>query len=418
MPLRGDKYFIDRILNSYQNRVSIYGAVVRPGQFELDNGLTLTGLINKAAGLKPDVFSSRGFISRFKNDNTSELLSFDIKEIIAKKSPDIILKREDLVTIVSIFDLRDKYTVTISGEVRNPGEFIYASDMKVGDLIVNAGGLTEGASNKRISVSRRVNDSDPSLSNSRVAEVFSLNVGSNFKDGESNFVLMPYDIVSVYALPGYEKQKIVKVEGEVIYPGYYTIQKKNEKISDIVSRAGGLTASADVDGSNLKRDNAAVLGVDRTKSSIDTNSLLQERSDRLKRLQLTYNDSSLQQESQIRNNFVGINLKEILKQPGVGEDLILEDGDVLRVPKSQQTVRVNGQVLFPSVVVYSNGKSFKEYVLNAGGFSAQALKRGAYIVHSNGTVQSTSKFLFFRFHPKVKPGSEIFVPKNKIQKVI
>jgi protein involved in polysaccharide export with SLBB domain len=416
IPLRGDKYIVDRILDTYENRVSIYGAVVRPGQFELDKGLTLTGLINKASGLKPEVFSSRGFISRLKADNTTELVSFDIKSILNKTSPDIPLKREDVVTIVSIFDLRDQYRVSISGEVRSPGEFPYAEDMKVADLIVKAGGFTEGASNKRISVSRRVDDSDPLSKDTRVAEVFSLNIGANLKDDEANFVLKPFDMVSVYSLPGYEIQKTVKVEGEVIYPGYYTIQKKNEKISDIITRAGGFTASANVDGSNLKRVNTAVLGIDKTKSKIDTNALKQERADRMKRLQRIYKDSTNTDNDQMRNNFVGINLKQILQNPGIGEDLILEDGDILRVPKQQQTVRINGEVLFPSAVVYNNGKSFKGYVLNAGGYSPEALSSGAYVVYANGTVKGTRRFLFFVSHPRIKPGSEIFVPKKPFKK--
>jgi len=249
-----------------------------------------------------------------------------------------------------------------------------------------------------------------------VAQVYSIDVTSDLRGGNVSFVLKPFDMVSIYSLPGYEIQKTVKVEGEVIYPGYYTIKNKNEKISDIIVRAGGLTASADVDGSNLKRDNIAVLGIDKTKSKIDTNVLNQERADRMQRLQRTYKDSTNTNNYQMRNNFVGINLKSILKNPGTGEDLILEDGDVVTVPKQQQIVRVNGEVLFPSAVVYNNGKGFKGYVLNAGGFSPNALKGGAYVVYPNGTVKATSKFLFFNIHPRVKPGSEIYVPKKPERK--
>jgi protein involved in polysaccharide export with SLBB domain len=278
-------------------------------------------------------------------------------------------------------------------------------------LIIKAGGFSEGASAKRIEVSRRVFNSDPRVRNSVVAQVFSVDINSTLND-EISFTLKPFDIVSVYSLPGYETQKTVKVEGEVIYPGYYTIQKKNEKISDIIERAGGVTQSADVEGSSLKRDNAAVLGVDKTK--IDTIELNKERTDRLRRLQRAFKDSTNNDTTQFRNNYVGIDLKQILKKPGTGEDLILENGDVLRVPKQQQIVRVNGEVLYPSAIVYSGSKSFKGYILNAGGYSPRALKRGAYVVYPNGTVKGTTKFLFFNIHPGVKPGSEIYVPRKPI----
>ncbi|MBV8388889.1 MAG: SLBB domain-containing protein [Mucilaginibacter sp.] len=428
-PSRGDKYTVDKIIDRYENRVKIAGAVFRPGEFELKDGLTLSQLIKNAGGLKEDAFTGHGSIIRLNPDNTTQQLSFNVGDVMNQPSADIALKREDSVTIASIFDLRNKYTINIKGEVRNPGEFAFADSMKVTDLIIKAGGFKEGASVKRIEVSRRVFDSNPMVANSKVAQVFSVNVDPGLKTNDANFTLQPFDIVSIYSLPGYEIQKVVKVEGEVLYPGYYTIQSKNERISDIIKRAGGLTKSADISGSSLRRDNAAVLGVDKTK--IDTSEMNQERFDNFKRLQNDYNLSVSNSNStasgaphnspvgnkkdsiyQPRNNFIGIDLQKIMKQPGGSEDLILEDADVLRVPKLLQTVRVNGEVLYPSAVVYQSGKSFRSYVLNAGGFSPNALRHGAYVVYPNGTVKGTKKILFFNSHPKVKPGSEIYVPKK------
>jgi protein involved in polysaccharide export with SLBB domain len=414
VPLRGDKYVIEHILERYENRVFIKGAVFRPGQYELQNGMTVSQLIKKAAGIKEDAFMGRGSITRLKPDNNREQIAFDVLDAINNPSKDIVLKREDSVVISSTFDLHIKYKVTIKGEVRKPGEFPYVDSMKVADLIIKAGGFTEGASARRVEVSRRIFDSDPSVKNSKVSQVYSVDLTEKLKAEDANFVLKPFDIVSIYTLPGFETQKIVKVEGEIIYPGYYTIQKKDEKISDIIKRAGGLTASADVEGSSLKRENSAVLGVEKNKT--DTAELSQERLARMKRLERTYQDSTSNDTTTLRNNFVGINLQRILKKPGTGDDLILENGDILRVPKQQQLVRVNGEVLYPSAVVYSSGKSFKSYVLNAGGFSPNALKSGAYVVYPNGTVKGTRKFLFFNNHPSVKPGSEIYVPKKPAPK--
>ena len=444
-PLRGDKFTVDKIINRYENRVQIAGAVFRPGEFELKKGLTLSQLIKNAGGLKEDAFTPHGSIVRLNPDNTRQQLSFNVNNVLNQPSADIQLQREDSVSIASIFDLRDKYTVSIKGEVRNPGEFTFADSMKVADLIIKAGGFKEGATGKRIEVSRRIYDSDPMAANTRVAQVFSVNIDPNLKTNDANFTLRPYDIVMIYSLPGYEVQRVVKVEGEVIYPGYYTIQNKNERISDMIKRAGGLTKSADIDGTSLKRDNAAVLGID--KSKIDTSEINKERAENFQRLQNDYNTSAdnsntngmsgsssgaangnnkNQNNSEIiskkdsiyqpRNNFIGIELRKILANPGGTYDLILEDADVLRVPKLLQTVRVNGEVLYPSAVVYTKGKSFKEYVLNAGGYSPNALKRGAYIVYPNGTVKGTRKFLFFNSHPSVKPGSEIYVPEKPEKK--
>lgn len=449
MPARGDKFTVDKIIERYENRVKIAGAVFRPGEFELQNGLTLSQLIKNAGGLKEDAFTGHGSITRLNLDNTLQQLSFNVQDVMTKPSSDIPLQREDSVTIVSIFDLRNSYKITIKGDVRNPGDYDFADSMKVTDVIIKAGGFKEGASGKRIEVSRRVFDSDPTATDIKVAQVFTVDVDQGLRIGDTNFTLQPFDIISVYSLPGYEVQRTVKVEGEVLYPGYYTIQTKNERISDMIKRAGGLTKSANIEGGSLKRDNAAVLGIDKTKS--DTSEINQERLANFQRLQSDYNNQAgtnlppgtnpanavtanaaamgnnnnangnnqtSKQDSiyQPRNNFIGIDLQKILQNPGGLDDLILEDQDVLRIPKLLQTVRVNGEVLYPSAIVYTSGKSFREYVLNAGGFSPNSLRRGAYIVYPNGSVKGTKKVLFFNSHPKVKPGSEIYVPRKSDNK--
>jgi len=401
-PKRGDKFIVQHIIDRYENRVSIYGAVFRPGEYELKQGMTLSQLIGDAAGLKEDAFMERGSIIRLKPDNTTELVPFDLANVM-NKTTDITLQREDRVRVISIFDLRDKYMVTIKGQVRTPGEFAYADSMNVEDLIIRAGGFSTGASTKRVEVARRVSNSDPSSKSSELSQVFSVDVDANFSWKDVNFSLKPFDVVSVYSLPGYEKQSTVKVEGEVLYPGYYTIERKNERISDVITRAGGLTASADVSGGNLKRDNT--LGIDRQK--IDSAEVAQLQQDSVNRAR--YLDST---SLRPHNNYVGINLKSILKNPGEDDDLILQDGDVIRVPKEQQIVRVNGEVLYPSEVVYDGSESMREYVLKAGGFAADADLSHAYVVYSNGSVKGTGKFLFFRSYPRIEPGAEINVPKK------
>jgi protein involved in polysaccharide export with SLBB domain len=414
IPLQGDIYMVDTVLERYENRVTINGAVFRPGDYELQNGMTVTQLIAKAAGLKEDAFMSLGRITRLNPDNTRASITFNVKDIEDKAAPDIALQREDVVDISSIFDLRDRYTVTINGAVRKPGTFKYADSLSLEALIVKAGSFAQGGSPIRIEVARRIDNADRMSKSSKVALVFTTDVDPNLKKQNVDFILHPYDIVSVYSLPGYEKQRTITIEGEVQYPGPYTLQQKDEKISDVIKRAGGITAFADPDGATLKRNYLALLGLD--KNTADSLEIEKNIALRVNALQKTFRDSSKTDSSKTapppRNDYIGIDLRKILSDPGSVTDLILEEGDTLRVPKQQQIVRINGEVLYPSAVVFTSNKSFNSYVSNAGGFSPEALRRGAYIIYANGTVKGSRKFLFFNTRPRVTPGSEIVVPKK------
>jgi protein involved in polysaccharide export with SLBB domain len=413
-PLNGDKYIVETILDRFANRVSVSGAVFRPGQYELDKGLTLKGLINKADGLTEDAFLNRGYISRLNADNTLALVSFDVDKLLKGTQQDIPLQREDKVTISSIFDLKEEYKVSIEGEVRQPGVFDYASNMTLEDFIQMAGGFKESATPNRIEISRRVKNSDLLAKNAVTASVFTVNVNQNLQIEDKSFVLQPFDIVSVRNSEGYQVQKIVKLEGEVLYPGIYTITNKDERISDLIKRAGGLTASAYADGASLKR-----VGPEKVNPT-DKNAINNKEEEdikflNLKRVQETGAQDTLQSEVEqklIQSDLVGINLVRIMDEPKSRLDLIVEDGDVIRVPKELQTVKVTGEVLNPNSIVYSRNKGFKQYVNGAGGFTDNALKDGAYIKYANGSVQSAGKFLFFNNFPRVKPGAEILIPKR------
>jgi protein involved in polysaccharide export with SLBB domain len=413
-PLNGDKYIVETILNRFANRVEIEGAVFRPGQFELQNGLTLKKLIENAEGLTEDAFLNRGYINRLNADNSMSLISFDVASVLSGTGDDIVLQREDKVTISSIFDLRDEYNVSIQGEVREPGTFDYAENMNLEDVIQMAGGFKEGATPNRIEVSRRIKNSDATSVSAITAEVFTVNVDQNLKVNAASFVLKPFDVISIRSAEGYEVQKLVKIEGEVLYPGFYTMTKKNETISDLIKRAGGLTALAYSEGASLKRP-----GAEKTNPN-DKNAINdQEEEDKkflsLKRAQESGVKDTIKTEVEqklIQSDLVGIDLKRILLKPYSAVDLIVEDGDIIRVPKQLQTVKVTGEVLNPNSIVYMPNKSFKQYLNGAGGFTANALKNGAYVKYANGSVEAARKFLFFNNYPKVKPGAEILVPKR------
>lgn len=414
-PKSGDRYTVGRILDRYANRVTINGAVFRPGVYELSSGLSLSMLIKKAEGIKEDAFLNRGYITRLKDDLQREQLSFNVAAILAGTEPDILLRREDVVHISSIFDLKEEFSVRIEGEVRNPGIFDYAEGMTLEDLIMQAGGLRESASTKRVEVSRRVKTVDALSASAMTAEVFQVDIERGLDEG-ANFQLMPFDIIVVRTEIGYETQKTVLIEGEVLYPGSYTITKKNERISDLIKRAGGFTPFAYIEGASLKRSGGRLRKMAETERERNEKSLKeQDEYERMLALRYLQNDASninsLPVSRNLNNDFVGINLERIIETPGIRGDLILEDGDVIRVPKELQTVRVSGEVLAPSTAIYAPNKGFKQYINQAGGFSQRALRKNAYIIYANGSVKSTSRFLFFNNYPPVEPGAEIFVPQ-------
>lgn len=411
-PQSGDKFFVDEILDRFENRVTIEGAVFRPGQYELLPGLSLKKLIEKAEGLKEDAFKNRAYITRLTPDNQTELISFDLEKVLNGQAEDISIKREDIITISSIFDLKEEYTIEINGEVRKPGTFKFSENTSLEELIIQAGGFKESASAKRIEISRRVvnNDDIASTSKARTAEVFQVEIDKDLSLISGKFILKPFDIVTIRSAAGYQVQKQVKIEGEVMFPGTYSITRKDERISDLIRRAGGLTDLAYSMGASLNRKEIVKTQSEKEQEEIKLQQFQKLQKGVKDTLSLDMSDKSL------RNDFVGINLPKILDNPGNREDLLLEEGDVLNVPRELQTVKVSGEVLSPVTIVYKPSKGFKRYVSNAGGFTSNAIKSRSYIIYANGSVEGTSKVLFFNNFPSVKPGAEIFVPKREERK--
>jgi len=417
VPKNGDKYIVEEILDRFENRVEITGAVFRPGLYELEKGLTLRGLINKAEGLKEDAFLNRGYINRLNMDNTLSLISFDVSKIIAGATNDIPLQREDKVTISSLFDLRDEYRVMIQGEVRDSGTYVYADNMSLQDLIQMAGGFREGATPNRIEISRRIKNSDATSASAVTAEVFTVNINQNLTLSDQTFVLKPFDVISVRSSEGYQVQRQVKLEGEVLYPGTYTITRKDERISDLIKRAGGLTPTGYAEGASLKRPGPKPIMNEKARNAINNEDEEAKKFLNLKRVQQEGVKDTIStdvEQQLIQSDLVGIELVSIMKKPGSKGDLIMEDGDIIRVPKQLQTIKVTGEVLNPNNIVFSSGKGFKQYVNGAGGFTNTALRKGAYIKYANGSVESARKFLFFNNYPQVKSGAEILVPKRAV----
>ncbi|HYH55917.1 MAG TPA: SLBB domain-containing protein, partial [Anseongella sp.] len=329
----------------------------------------------------------------------------------------IELQREDSVHIASRFDLREEYYVIISGAVQQPDTFTYSGNMNLEALIVMAGGFTEAATPQRVEISRRVRNANPNGPNPATASIYRFNINRDLSSSPeaADFVLQPFDEVFVRVEPGYEVQKNVSIEGEVLYPGRYSTANKNDRISDIIKRAGGLLPDAYAEGAVLIRqeelDVETRLRLEELRARQRQNELAGVDAGTLKASQDQLMIDSLEQViANTRPNLVNIDLQAILQNPGSKYDLIAQEGDVIRVPKLLQTVKVEGEVLYPKTMRFEDGVSFRNYVSQAGGFGQDALKRRAYIIYANGGVRSTRKLLFFNNYPKVRPGAEIVVP--------
>lgn len=396
----GDVVSVDSVLNRFENRVEIRGAVYRPGLYQLDGTVnTVKALLEKAEGIRGDAFLNRAIIDREREDLTHEMLQVDIRGILNGEVADIPLVKNDVLYIPSIHDLREEQTVTIHGEVANPGTFLYSESMTIEDLVLQAGGLKEAASIVKVEVARRVK--------SPKSEDFTLTVGENFSfnlkeglligEGSDSFVLMPFDEVYIRRSPAYYEQRNVVVAGEVLFSGSYALSKKNERLSDLVTKAGGVTPAAYVRGARLIRTM--------------TEDELRRKEDALRMVNM--GDSISMKKLDLSNKYsVGINLELALSKPGSEYDMVLREGDILYVPEYVSTVKINGAVMYPNTVLYKKGENLRYYINQAGGFGNGAKKRKAYVVYMNGTVSR----LKARSSKAIEPGCEIIVPAKDPKK--
>jgi len=392
----GDAINVDRMINRFENMVDIKGAVFRPGQYELGKQITsVRALIEAAGGLTEDAFTARGVLYRMKQDRTLETQSVDLGGIMAGTAADVPLRNEDQLFIPTEAERVSERTVTITGEVMSPGTFQYAENESIEDLVLRAGGLTDAASIVKIDVSRRIRDAKALQSGQDISQNFSFSLKDGFVvDGQQGFTLQPYDVVQVRRSPGYFEPRNVTVQGEVMFEGNFTLSKKNQRLSDLIKAAGGVTHEAYVKGARLERH----LNADeraRLETVIKT-----------ARQNATEKDSVQLDKIEMSEYYtVGIDLEKALANPGGDYDIVVRDSDRIIVPEYTGTVKISGNVLFPNTVAYQAGKNWKYYINQAGGFGQRSRKSHSYIVYQNGTVSRVGK-------GKVEPGCEIVVPKK------
>ncbi len=386
-----DSLTVDSTLNRYKNLAEVKGAVFRPGMYQMDGSIsTVRSLVEAAGGLVENALTTRAVMHRRRADRTLEVVSVDIAGIMERRVADITLRNEDVLFIPSLEDINNEQTLSILGEVVNPGIYQYAANTTLEDLVLQAGGLKDAASVVKVDVARRIRDQHATKSSDEVAKTFSFALKEGFViNGTPGFVLEPFDEVFVRRSPGYVEQEHVTIEGEITFSGTYTLSKKNQRLSDLVKAAGGITAEAYPKGARLERK-LTEIEKEKRKQMIKLISTV----DTLDYSKLEMGDT----------RYVGINLDKALENPGSEWDVVLEEGDRLFIPQYNNTVTINGEVYYPNTVAYSSGKKLSHYINQAGGFTQKASKKRAFVVNMNGTISRVKKAR------DIQPGCEILVP--------
>lgn len=399
----GDSLMVDSVIPFYDNRITITGAVWRPGEYELSPKIhTVKQLVKQASGLKGDEFTGRAQITRQNPDFTNTVIAINLLDILDGKAPDIELRKEDRLHVPSLFDLNEPFTIRVSGAINMEDTVMpYHKNMTVEDAIIRAGGLSQSAATVNVEVARRLRNPEAETSTNRTAQIFTVTLtnGLQVARHDTLFTLEPFDEVFVRFSPGYQVQQVVKVSGEITFAGDYALQKKNTRLSEIVAQSGGVTPDAYVKGASLKRK--------LTKDEIRQIETIMQMSENKKS-----RDSIDVNLSTIKDYSVGIDLAKALAHPGSADDLVLRDGDVLYIPQLQSTVKVSGSVVYPNSITFTKGMSVKDALSQAGGYNDIA-RKNPIVIYMNGKVSTTRRMaLFFKRYPKVEPGCEILIPSK------
>jgi len=398
LPQDGDIFTIDRVLQRYSNAVVVGGAVFRPGRFSFNEGMRVSDLIKKADGLKEDAYTQRALLFRLSEDLSKEITAINLGDVMRNGNGNILLRKDDSLAVSSIAELTNDYFVNIAGAVRKPGTVLYRDNMTVKDVILQAGGLTDEASLSNIEVARRRNNVDPNDPRAMLSDVtgFSLDTIA-LSINQQDFKVSAFDIVNVKTNPFRRPQEQVVVEGQVLYPGPYAILTRQERMSNIIKRSGYVLAEANIKGARLKRVKSEEV-------------ILKEEIDKMSE-QAKDSTGTLVSAVGETHDFIALDLVSALKNPGSEADIFVQDGDIITIPRKDEMVNIEGEVLHPVRLSFEKGKNLRYYINAAGGFVTSANKNKVFVVYANGKAAKTKKFLFFRNYPEVEEGTQIFVPK-------
>jgi protein involved in polysaccharide export with SLBB domain len=400
-PLSGDVFRVTKILNRFENRVKIDGAVFRPDTYSFYEGMRISDLIAKADGLKEDAYSNRARIIRLQSDLTTEIVNVNlVKALEGDLQADVTLKKEDIVTVYSILDFVEEYKITIDGEIKKPGVYDYYANLTLNDLLVQAGGLT-GSASKRVEVARMIQSEEIDDANPNKAELFNIEITADNNEQLKNFDLKPFDVVNIRKMAVYEKPEMVTISGAVNYAGKYVLATKKDRVYDVIQRAGGLTSLANINGVKIKRPIQAkqIEAVE----SVDLN--LGKKDSIQKKLTKKLKED-------LKFATIPVDWKSIVENPKDNTNVTLFPGDEIEVAAFNEGVKVTGNVLLTSEIPYEKSRGFGYYLSAVGGVDNKGWKKKAYIIYPNGKAAVTSSFLVFRNYPRVTPGSQIIVPEK------
>lgn len=402
-PLAGDVFQISKILNRFENRIQINGAVFRPNTYSFYEGMRVSNLIAKADGLKEDAYTKRARIIRLKPDLTTEIVQINLAKVIeGDENENITLRKEDVVTIYSILDFVEDYVVTIDGEIKKPGQYDYYQNLSLNDLLIQAGGLT-GSASKRVEIARMIKAETIDDANPNKVELYSLEITPENNEQLKNFELVPFDIINIRKMAVYDKPEMVTINGAVNYPGKYVLATKKEKVYDVINRAGGLTSLANIEGVKVKRpiQQAQIEELKSVNFSIT------------KKDKDTINNKVIDKlVNKIQYLTIPVDWTKIIKNQDELSNITLLPNDVIEIVDFSEGVKVSGNILLNSEIPYVQGRGLNYYLNSAGGMDAKGWKRKAYIIYPNGKANVASRFLFINSFPKVTPGSQIVIPER------
>lgn len=400
-PSNGDVFKVSKILNRFENRIEVLGSVFRPSVYSFFQGMRIKDLIEKADGIKEDAYLSRSTIVRLKPDLTSEIINLNLeKALTGDPEFNILLKREDVVTVYSILDFKEEYKVTIDGEIKKPGSYDFYENLTLNDLLIQAGGLA-GSASKRVEIARMIKSENIDDRNPNKTELFNLEITPENNEQIENFLLKPFDVVNIRRVGMYNAPEMVFVTGAVAYTGKYVLVNKKETVYNIIQRAGGLTAIANLDGVKIKRpiQKKQIEEIENVNLNLGKNDTIQDKLTKKLKVDLKYAT-------------IPVDWRKILKNQNGYDNITLFPGDEIDVSMNVESVKVTGNVLLTSEIPFVRGKSFNYYLNAVGGLDNKGWKKRAYIIYPNGKADVANSFLFFRSYPKVVSGSQIVVPER------
>jgi len=430
----GDEVVVNTISNKLSNVVSVKGSVGVSGDYEFIQGDHLLDLLQRAKCIAEKTFMDKVYVVRLNKDRTKTHITVNLAAVLEDDShiDNILLQEYDIVNVLSVDDFDDEFSVSVLGAVRRVGSFDFGDGMTLQDVLLQAGGLTRQAEGSRVEVSRIMDyDISSNKLKPRMAVVKTIKIGDDLvlSTEAEEFLLQPFDQVFVRENPDFEPAKNVTLSGEVKYPGTYTLLSKDEKISSVVKRAGGLTRYAYLDGVTMFRKEVS-------SRNETTNITLKDLSDELLDSILSDPSLSLLYQEEVQNmrvenfesfkeiimyNKVYLNLDKALQSNTSKHNLVLLEGDSIIVPKTMDVVHIRGDLMNLEggaiSAPYFGTRRANYYVNNfAGGFARANKKANTIVIHPNGITKKTMNFGLFVISPKVKKGSIIKVV-NKFDKL-